>query len=116
MNPEAIKQALQTNDERAIRVTRDDLRDNIVSTEYVKHISTSGQVLRWAVLTTRNGFAATGRPSCAVSSANDDEKRGQEVAYQNAEAELWQLMGYELRSRAEFLRLVRDCIPGRNLT
>lgn len=68
-------------------------------TEIVKHISPSGQVLRWAVLTTRNGFAVTGRPSASVSSSNDNEEIGKKVAIDNAMQELWPLMGYELRSK-----------------
>ena len=36
----------------------------------------TGQVLRWAVLTTRNGFAVTGRPSVAVSPQNDRAEIG----------------------------------------
>jgi len=70
-----------------------------VHTEIVKHISPSGQVLRWAVLTTRNGFAVTGRPSASVSSSNDNEEIGKKVAIDNAMQELWPLMGYELRSK-----------------
>ncbi|MFS4516805.1 Gp49 family protein [Delftia tsuruhatensis] len=83
----------------APRVTPADLQANIVHTEIVKHISPSGQVLRWAVLTTRNGFAVTGRPSASVSSSNDNEEIGKKVAIDNAMQELWPLMGYELRSK-----------------
>jgi hypothetical protein len=70
-----------------------------VHTEIVKHVSHSGQVLRWAVLTARNGFAVTGRPSCSVSAANDNAEIGERVAIENARAELWPLMGYALRER-----------------
>lgn len=83
----------------APRITKADLEANIVHTEIVKHISPSGQVLRWAVLTTRSGFAVTGRPSAAVSSENDNAELGEKVAIENAKAELWPLMGYELRAR-----------------
>ncbi|WP_428145848.1 Gp49 family protein [Delftia acidovorans] len=83
----------------APRVTPADLQANILHTEIVKHVSPSGQVLRWAVLTTRNGFAVTGRPSASVSSANDNEEIGKKVAIDNAMQELWPLMGYELRSK-----------------
>lgn len=99
MNDAQIEQAIQAKGLTAPRVTHDDLMDNITDVEYVKHVSKSGQVLRWAVITTRNGFAVTGRPSCSVSAANDDEELGKDVAFSNAKGELWPLMGYELRSR-----------------
>lgn len=83
----------------APRVTPEDLEANIVHTEIVKHITHSGQVLRWAVLTTRNGFAVTGRPSCAVSPENDRPLIGENIAIDNARDELWALMGYALREK-----------------
>lgn len=81
------------------RVTPSDLDANIVHTEIVKHIAPSGQVLRWAVLTTRNGFAVAGKPSASASSENDNAELGEKIAIENARAELWPLMGYELRSK-----------------
>ncbi len=94
-----IEAEIQAKGLTAPRVTPADLQANIVHTEIVKHISPSGQVLRWAVLTTRNGFAVTGRPSASVSSANDNEEIGKKVAIDNAMQELWPLMGYELRGK-----------------
>ncbi len=96
---ESIEQEIQAKGLTAPRVTPADLQSNIVHTEIVKHISPSGQVLRWAVLTTRNGFAVTGRPSASVSSSNDNAEIGEKVAVENAKQELWPLMGYELRSK-----------------
>lgn len=81
------------------RITNDDVLDNIVHVEYVKHVSRSGQILRWAVLTTKNGFAVTGRPSAAVCAGNDNPAIGEKVAYDNAKQELWPLMGYQLMER-----------------
>lgn len=80
-------------------ITPADLDANIVHTEVVKHITHSGQILRWAILTTRNGFAVTGRPSASVSPLNDNAEIGESVAIENAKKELWPLMGYELRSK-----------------
>lgn len=82
----------------APRVTPAELEENIVHTEVVRFVSHSGQVLRWAVLTTRNGFAVTGRPSCSVSPENDNASIGETIAIENAKSELWPLMGYALRS------------------
>jgi hypothetical protein len=92
-----IERQLQAKGLTAARVTPTDIEANIVHTEIVKHISQSGQVLRWAVLTTRNGFAVTGRPSASVSPENDNAEIGEKVAIDNAVSELWPLMGYALK-------------------
>lgn len=102
----------------APRISMAELEANIVHTKIVKHISPSGQVLRWAVLTVKSGFAVTGRPSAAVSSENDDVEIGERVAIENAKAELWPLMGYELRARlaAAAQPVVTDDLVNRFLT
>jgi len=83
----------------APRVTPRALEDNIISVEIVKHISTGGKILRWAVLTCKNGFAVTGKPSAAVSSENDDVEIGERIAIENAKEEMWALMGYALSNK-----------------
>lgn len=83
----------------APRITAKGIEDNIVDVEIVKHVSKSGQILRWAVLTTRNGFAVTGKPSAAVSKENDNEELGREYAISYAKNELWVLMAYALKER-----------------
>ena len=82
----------------APRVTLQELEANIQSVEYVTHKCASGQILRWAVLICKNGFAVTGKPSAAVSPENDNEVFGKEIAYKNAKEELWGYMGYALKS------------------
>ncbi|WP_407244222.1 Gp49 family protein [Klebsiella michiganensis] len=99
MSDKDIEQQIQTKGLAAPRITLDDFKANIVNTEIVKHVSVSGQVLRWAVLTTKNGFAVTGKPSCSASSENDDAEIGEQIAIENAENELWPLMGYALKQR-----------------
>lgn len=108
---DAIEQEIQAHGLNAPRVTPADLNANITHTEIVKYITPSGQVLRWAVLITRNGFAATGRPSAAVSSENDKAEIGEKLAIENARDELWTLMGYELCSKlaAEAAAQSQDC-------
>lgn len=83
----------------ASRVTPAAIDANIEHIEIVKHIAPSGQVLRWAVLTLRNGYAATGNPSCSVSPANDNQEKGEKVAFDNAKQTLWPLMGYALKQQ-----------------
>jgi hypothetical protein len=96
---DAIEQVLRSKGLNAPRLSPAQVAANIAHVEYVKHVSKSGQVLRWAVITTLNGFAVTGRPSASVSPENDDAEVGQQVALANAKAELWPLMGYELRCK-----------------
>ena len=99
MTDQSIEQEIQAKGLTAPRVTLADLNANIVHTEIVKHVSQSGQVLRWAVLTVKNGHAVHGEPSCSVSPENDNAEIGQKIAVENARRALWPLMGYELRSK-----------------
>lgn len=96
---QSIEQEIQANGLTSPRVTPADLTANIVHTEFVTHVSQSGQVLRWAVLTTKSGYAVVGRPSVSVSKENDNEKIGRQVAYDNSRNELWPLMGYALKEK-----------------
>lgn len=90
-----IERQIQAAGLTAPRITPDDLEANIVHVEYVKHISHGGQVLRWAVITTKSGFAVTGNPSVTVSPKNDRAEIGEQVAFENAKNGLWPLMGYQ---------------------
>ena len=95
----AIESQILAKGLTAPRVTPADMEANIVHTDIVKHVARGGQVLRWAVITTRNGFAVTGNPSASVSPENDDAEVGEAVAIANARNALWPLMGYELKSK-----------------
>lgn len=94
-----IEREIQAKGLTAPRVTLADLQAEIASVEFVKHTAPSGQVLRWAVITTRSGYAVTGRPSVSVSPENDDAELGEKIAKDNAIHELWPLMGYALKAR-----------------
>lgn len=93
-----LEQEIQAKGLTAPRVTLADLNANITHTEIVKHVSQSGQVLRWAVLTVKNGHAVHGEPSCSVSPENDNAEIGEKIALENARRALWPLMGYALRN------------------
>ena len=97
MNEAAIEHRIQEKGLNAPRLRPADLDANIKHVEYVTHVAAGGQVLRWCVLITQNGFAVTGRPSASVSKENDNEEIGKSVAYDNARSELWPLMGYALK-------------------
>lgn len=96
---DAVEQMIKAKGLTAPRVTPEDLAANIIDVEIVKHVSMGGQVLRWAVLTTKNGYAVVGNPSVAVSPANDDAEIGVAVATENSKNALWSLMGYHLKEQ-----------------
>lgn len=108
---ETIDEAHERLGHTAPRVTPADLEANIVDIEIVKHVAKSGQVLRWAVITTRSGFAVAGEPSASVSSANDSEELGSKYAIENARRALWPLMGYALRERLHEVALPKSVDP-----
>lgn len=98
-NEQKVEDLIQQEQALAPRVTPEDLDKNIVSFEFVRHVSKSGKVLRWCILNTTNGFAVTGDPSVSVSIENDRQVVGEEVAYNNARSKLWPLMGYLLAEK-----------------
>ena len=85
----------------APKITQEQLEQNIKHVEIVKHVSVSGQTLRWAVLTAQNGFAVVGNPSVSVSPENDNQEIGEKIAMENSKQALWPLMGYELKSKLQ---------------
>lgn len=99
MNDAAIEKEIHAKGLTAPRVTEAELYANIDHVETVKHVTQSGQVMRWSVLVTRSGFAVVGKPSVAVSPENDDAEIGEQVAFENSRAELWPLMGYALKEK-----------------
>ena len=94
MNEQQIEQLVREKGLTAPRITPKHIDDAIVVTEIVKHVSPTGKVLRWAVLTVKSGFAVTGKPSCSMSKENDNAEIGEARAIENARAELWTLMVY----------------------
>jgi len=98
---DAIEQMIKAKGLSAPCVTLEDMSANIIDVEIVKHVALGGQVLRWAVLTTKSGFAVTGNPSVSVSPENDDVEIGVVVAIANAKNALWPLMGYALKEQLQ---------------
>ena len=99
MEEKDLEKEIQAKGLTAPRISPADLDANIADVEIVKHVTKAGKVLRWAVLTTRNGFAVAGKPSASVSVENDNAEIGKKVAIANSRDELWPLMGYELQSK-----------------
>ena len=105
MNEAELEQQIQDKGLTAPRVTPSDLDAAIDSVDVVKHITPSGSVLRWAVLNLKNGFFVVGKPSAAVSDANDDGEIGRQVAVDNARNELWAFLGFRLKEQMYALEL-----------
>lgn len=99
MNDEMIEEEIIAKGLDAPRITLPGLHAKIADVEIVKHVSKTGQVLRWVVLTMENGFAVVGKPSCSVSPENDNAELGEKIAVQNAQDEVWALEGYALKQR-----------------
>ena len=95
----SIEKKIQAEADVAPRITPKDVANNVTEIEIVKHVTPSGKVLRWGVITTKNGYAVTGKPSTSVSPQNDNQSIGEEIAIDNAKSEMWALMGYELQSK-----------------
>lgn len=99
MNEAELEQQIQDKGLTTPRVTPSDLDAAIDSVDVVKHITPSGSVLRWAVLNLKNGFSVTGKPSAAVSAANDNGEIRRQVAIDNARSELGVFLSYHLKEQ-----------------
>ncbi|MGI9142494.1 MAG: Gp49 family protein [Fluviibacter sp.] len=52
----------------------------------------------FCVLAMKNGFIVTGESAC-VSPENFDRELGEKIALRHAEAKIWPLLGYEMKSK-----------------
>lgn len=115
-----IEQAIQAANATAPRITPADVDAAIVSEHYFtasdgrdgaianetyhgKEVPQDGvddllplKLLTLCVLVLRNGFTVTGESAC-VSAENFNAAIGRKVAYDNARAKVWPLLGYCLR-------------------
>lgn len=64
-------------------------------------------LLTFCVLTLKNGFTVTGQSACA-SPENYDEDIGRRVARGDAIRQVWALMGYQLRTKLNDLKLINE--------
>lgn len=55
-------------------------------------------LLTFCVLVLKNGFTVSGESACA-SPENFDAELGRQIARRNAEAKIWPLLGFELRTK-----------------
>lgn len=98
-----IEQEIQTNGDaaprwahgQAPRVTVEMVNEQIVGETYT--VLPSGRVTV-CELTLKNGFTVRGE-SAVVFIENNAPQTGREIARKKAEDQIWQLLGYELRSK-----------------
>jgi len=122
---QSIEREIQAKGKTAPRITPADIEANIVSQHFFtayqgdakavedecfaagngalnlaasRHTPDELRLLTFCVLVLRNGFMVTGESACA-SPENFDPEIGRKIARRNAEAKIWSLMGYELRSK-----------------
>ena len=112
---QAIEQEIQAKGKTAARVTPAGIEANIASEHYFTaadgarmspdgnwpiHKLNTGSLglLTFCALVLRNGFTVYGASACA-SPENFNAEIGRRIARENAEREIWPLMGYELRSK-----------------
>ena len=93
MTDDEIEQYIIDNDLNAPRLTPNDIQDQAQKIQYYHFPDTNVVV---CAVTVTNGYTALGDSSC-VSSANFDEKLGQEIALKNAIDEIWGIEGYRLK-------------------
>ena len=112
---DSLEREIQAKANKAPRVTPADIEAEIVS----EHYFTAGEgayaawqktdameppdftplrYLTFCVLVLRNGFTVTGESACA-SPENFNAEIGRKVARENAEKEVWQLLGFRLRDK-----------------
>ena len=115
MNERTIEQEIQDKGIGALRVTPDDIEDNILSEYYFTadegvlgaHLRRPGAnskpikelyLLTFCVIVLKNGFTVTGESAC-VSPKNFYVEIGRKIARQRAVDKIYPLMGYELKCR-----------------
>lgn len=76
----------------APRVTQEMVEATIAEAGFMRPEGTN---LTICILSLKNGFTVTGESAC-VSSANFDEKIGQEIAFKQALDKVWAFEGYRL--------------------
>lgn len=118
-----IEQMIQDKGLNAPRVTPDAVEDNIASLHFFTAqegvVGAAGlntvqileplELLTFCVLVLQNGFTVTGESACA-SPENFDPEIGRRIAYENAKAKIWQLMGYNLKQKLHDVHKLREVV------
>ena len=63
------------------------------------------ELLTFCVLVLRNGFTVYGASACA-SPENFNAKIGRSIARENAEREIWPLLGFRLRDQLAYAKAI----------
>ena len=92
---DSLEREIQAKADKAPRVKPDDVKAEIVGETFT--LLPSGRVTV-CELTLKNGFTVRGE-SAVVFIENFNEEIGRKVARENAEKEVWQLLGFRLRDK-----------------
>lgn len=115
--PDSLEREIQAKADKAPRVTPAELKDEIASVHYftaadgarmspdgnhpIQDLNTGSLgLLTFCVLVLRNGFTVVGHSACA-SPANFNTEIGQRIARENAERQIWPLLGFRLRDELD---------------
>lgn len=136
MSEQQIEQMIQDKGKTAPRVTPDAVEANIASVHYftaAHGVDTAAfdcdfyrdantraalksevtpeplGLLTFCVIILANGFTVTGESACA-SPDNFDPDIGRKIAYDNARAKIWPLMGYHLKQKMHDVHKLRQAI------
>ena len=93
--PDSLEREIQAKADKAPRVKPADVKAEIVGETFT--LLPSGRVTV-CELTLKNGFTVRGE-SAVVFIENFNEEIGRKVARENAEKEVWQLLGFRLRDK-----------------
>ena len=104
----SVEQQILTKGLVAPRVTPADVDAAIASEQY--HVF-PGSCKTVCELTLTNGFSVTGESACA-SPANFDAEIGRQIAKRNARDEIWQLLGFELKSKLNLVGKAQGLLEG----
>ena len=113
--PHSLEREIQAKADKGPRVTPAALKDEIVSEHYftaadgarmspdgnwpIHNLNTGSLgLLTFCVLVLRNGFTVYGASACA-SPENFNAEIGRRIARENAEREIWPLLGFRLRDK-----------------
>jgi hypothetical protein len=123
--PDSLEREIQAKANKAPRVTPDALKAEIVSESYftaadgvlgasaglpgadllLEYAIPPLSSLTFCVLVLRNGFAVHGVSACA-SPENFNAEIGRRIARENAEREIWPLLGFRLRDQLDYAKAI----------
>lgn len=95
MNEQELEKEINEKNLNAPRISPKAIDSKIRQIDYYQFPNNKDTV---CLITLVNGFTVLGRSAC-VSPENFDKEIGQEIAFENAREQIWQLEGYLLQQQ-----------------